>query len=72
MTGVHETVRTLRPNEMQKVGDKQKKCCPKKENIANVRGQQEWLAQKTIKHNTWHYNSSEHVAKNPAAMLKHY
>ena len=23
MTGVHETVRTLRPNEMQKVGDKQ-------------------------------------------------
>ena len=46
MTGLHETVRTLRPKEMQKVGD-EKQYCPKVKKIANVRGQQESLAQKT-------------------------
>jgi hypothetical protein len=45
MTGLHETVRTLRPKEMQKVGD-EKQYCPKIKKIANVRGQQESLAQK--------------------------
>jgi hypothetical protein len=50
MTGLHETVRTLRPNKMQKVGEKQTKNAAQKEkeNIVNVRGQQEWLAQKYV------------------------
>ena len=46
MTGVHETVSTLRPKEMQKVGDEQKIAAQKGKTISIERWQQEWLVQK--------------------------